>query len=261
MKRFTETTKWRDSWFRKLPLHRKLLWQYICDACDHAGVFEFADDVFTFDIGHPITEGDLAGLGDRITKLEGDKWIVSKFIPFQYGTLSRDCKPHSPVFAALSKHGIEAGLVGGVVSRSISTPINETLSKGLVKPINGLAKGMEPLCIGSENLQEKEKEKDNTKKGVSKGEEDFEKWWLVYPRKVGKVEAKKAFARATANNATLTVERLVEAVWQQRKSPDWLKEDGRYIPHPSTWLNQGRWEDELLVQPQATLQMTTNGNF
>ena len=30
-----------------------------------------------------------------------------------------------------------------------------------------------------------------------------------------------------------------------KKSKEWKKENGKYIPHPTTWLNQKRWEDEL----------------
>lgn len=40
--------------------------------------------------------------------LGGDKWVIVKFINFQYGKLSQDCKPHRPVFAALEKHGLNA---------------------------------------------------------------------------------------------------------------------------------------------------------
>jgi hypothetical protein len=40
LKRFTETTKWADPWFRKLPLRLKSLWHWLCDTCDMAGVLE-----------------------------------------------------------------------------------------------------------------------------------------------------------------------------------------------------------------------------
>ena len=38
---------------------------------------------------------------------------------------------------------------------------------------------------------------------------------------------------------------MLAALEQQRQSHDWQKEGGRYIPYPATWLNQGRWEDEV----------------
>ncbi|MBR7010022.1 MAG: hypothetical protein IKI02_03805 [Oscillospiraceae bacterium] len=69
--------------------------------------------------------------------------------------------------------------------------------------------------------------------------EDFERFWQVYPRKVGKQAARKAFDRVG-----VPVERLLAALERQRADPQWRRENGRYIPHPVTWLNQGRWEDE-----------------
>ena len=41
---------------------------------------------------------------------------------------------------------------------------------------------------------------------------------------------------------------LIDAVEQQKTSFQWQKDGGRYIPNPATWLNQGRWEDELITQ-------------
>jgi hypothetical protein len=43
----------------------------------------------------------------------------------------------------------------------------------------------------------------------------------------------------------------VPAVEAQKKSKQWQKDDGQYIPNPSTWLNQGRWDDELEAQGQV----------
>jgi hypothetical protein len=37
---------------------------------------------------------------------------------------------------------------------------------------------------------------------------------------------------------------MVGAVKAQRGSPQWAKDAGQFIPHLSTWLNEGRWQDE-----------------
>ena len=42
-----------------------------------------------------------------------------------------------------------------------------------------------------------------------------------------------------------TVDSVIEAVERQKRSDQWTRDNGQYIPHPATWLNQGRWEDEL----------------
>ena len=68
----------------------------------------------------------------------------------------------------------------------------------------------------------------------------FERFWSVYPRKIGKQSAKRAFERVK-----VPLETLVTAVERQKCSDQWTQNNGQFIPHPATWLNQGRWGDEL----------------
>lgn len=68
----------------------------------------------------------------------------------------------------------------------------------------------------------------------------FEEFWAAYPKKVGKKDAFKAFQKVHAAERHL----LVPAVEMQKQSRQWQAEGGRFIPNPSTWLNQGRWLDE-----------------
>ena len=72
---------------------------------------------------------------------------------------------------------------------------------------------------------------------------EFETFWQEYPKKIGKGAAKKAFEKARLGGVTL--ESLVTAVRRQKCGSQWSKDDGQYIPHPATWLNQERWEDEV----------------
>lgn len=68
----------------------------------------------------------------------------------------------------------------------------------------------------------------------------FDRFWSVYPKKVGKEAARKSFAKVKA-----PVDTLIAAVEAQKQSTQWTKDNGQYIPNPATWLNQGRWEDVL----------------
>lgn len=70
----------------------------------------------------------------------------------------------------------------------------------------------------------------------------FDRVWEAYPRKVGKDAAAKAFAKRKPDAAL--VDAMVAAITVQRLSRDWLKDSGQFIPHLSTWLNEGRWMDE-----------------
>ena len=69
---------------------------------------------------------------------------------------------------------------------------------------------------------------------------DFERFWDSYPNKVNKQGAKKAFMKVD-----VPVDVLLCALENHKQSAQWVKDGGQFIPHPTTWLNQRRWESEL----------------
>lgn len=71
----------------------------------------------------------------------------------------------------------------------------------------------------------------------------FDAFWSAYPRKIGKQAALKAWKRVKPGLAS--VDKILKAVTAQKQSDQWTRDNGQFIPHPSTWLNQGRWDDEL----------------
>lgn len=71
----------------------------------------------------------------------------------------------------------------------------------------------------------------------------FDAFWKSYPRKIGKGAARKSWDKIKPSESLLA--KIIFAVEQQKKSADWQKENGKYIPHPTTWLNQERWDDEV----------------
>lgn len=75
---------------------------------------------------------------------------------------------------------------------------------------------------------------------------DFEQFWAAYPRKSGKGAARKAFAKAITKT---TIAKMVATLDWQRRQPQWMEEDGKYVPLPTTWLNQERWDDEPFHAP------------
>lgn len=68
--------------------------------------------------------------------------------------------------------------------------------------------------------------------------ENFDRFWDVYPRKVGRDGALTVWRRLKPD-AALT-NQIIEAVRVQARHWD----DPKYVPHPQTWLNKGRWKDE-----------------
>ncbi len=70
----------------------------------------------------------------------------------------------------------------------------------------------------------------------------FAEFWKAYPKKVGKASCLKAWKKIKPT-AELH-EHIMAALENQKRSEQWQREGGRFIPNPLTWLNQGRWDDE-----------------
>ena len=76
-------------------------------------------------------------------------------------------------------------------------------------------------------------------------------FWNTYPRKVGKQECLKIWLNSKKKKERPSINNIVKTLKIQKASEDWIKENGKYIPNPATWLNQGRWDDELReIQPE-----------
>lgn len=90
--------------------------------------------------------------------------------------------------------------------------------------------------------REKVREKANRSSRSGGDVDGFEDFWKLYPKKVGKIAAKKAFTKASR---AASIEEIQKAVLAQSESSQWRRENGQFIPNPATWLNQGRWDDEF----------------
>jgi hypothetical protein len=76
----------------------------------------------------------------------------------------------------------------------------------------------------------------------------FDEFWKAYPRKTNKGFARKVFEKLKVDDAMLT--KMIQAIYVQNKNV-WKDKDQQYIPHPSTWLNGERWDDEVVVKPMS----------
>lgn len=75
----------------------------------------------------------------------------------------------------------------------------------------------------------------------------FDRFWALYPRKTNKQAARRAWMKLRPD--LLLCMDMSQALKAQIRSESWQRDGGRYIPHPSTWINGRRWEDEM---PAAT---------
>lgn len=82
----------------------------------------------------------------------------------------------------------------------------------------------------------------------------FDRFWQVYPRKVGKQAALREWKKIKPDDGM--TDRMIAAVEVHKGTEQWRKDGGQYIPHPRTWLHQGRWDDV----PQVELAPPTPRN-
>ena len=109
-KRFMDNTIFEKQWFRKLPLRLKVVWFYLINKCNHAGVWECDIDLLSFQVGgEPFTLDEIMeAFGDNIVELGDNKYYLSKFIEFQYGLpLNPSVRVHQSVIKLLQKYGID----------------------------------------------------------------------------------------------------------------------------------------------------------
>ena len=175
----------------------------------------------------------MAALGDRVRLMDNGKYWIRAFVRFQYGKLSEACKPHAPVFAAISRHGLTLEEV-------------ESLSKGMPKAIEGLSKAtgkaIEGYPVGYQSLQEEEKDKEEDKEKEKEARPTAEQIFNAYPKKVAKQDALRAITKAFA---FASPEQLLEATTAfGAATANWEDKDKPFIPHPATWFNGGRYNDD-----------------
>lgn len=73
-------------------------------------------------------------------------------------------------------------------------------------------------------------------------QQKFARFWSEYPRKVGKGKCELLWRKIKVSEVLL--ERILGALAAQKRSVQWQRKNGEFIPYPSTWLAQKRWEDE-----------------
>jgi len=153
----TETTKWSDPWFRKLPENLKLLWLWLLDNCDCAGIIEPDIDLASFQIGASKElprVNDIPDLFDGRIQLIGKSLFIRKFVSYQYGeTLNPVNKAHLGVIKRLQLQGIDC---------PVKIQTNDLIQGKNKAPSKGHTRGLQAPQV-QEQEQDKEKDKDKEK--------------------------------------------------------------------------------------------------
>lgn len=136
----------------------------------------------------------------------------------------------------LVENGVISVENGEVTLNKNNLHLVQYLEQGFVfKGLNKSVQGVEQNVQGVEQntlILRKETFKERTK------ESEFASFWEAYPRKVGKGAAIKAWLKVAP-----PLKECLDALAWQTKTEQWAEHGGKYIPHPTTWINQQRWLD------------------
>ncbi|MDR3243271.1 MAG: hypothetical protein LBT79_00820 [Elusimicrobiota bacterium] len=158
-KRFTDTGKFRDAWYRKLNPIQKCIWEYALSECNHAGILNLDLEAMSFHIGAEIKKDDLKVFGDRFVFLKNETIFIPKFIGYQYGELNEAVNAHKGVIELLNKYNINPFNPLATLKEQLS---NSSITEN------------EPLPNSCQRVMDKDKDKDinntNTKRQIDKKE-------------------------------------------------------------------------------------------
>lgn len=105
------------------------------------------------------------------------------------------------------------------------------------------------LTINQEPLTTNHKPKKKPSPSAGADEDgSFEAFWKLYPKKVSRKDAAKAWAKIPADKH----QQVMVGLAKHRVCDQWVKDEGKFIPNAATWLNAERWEDEVKQYAQRT---------
>ena len=205
-KRFTDTDKWKKPFIRGLEAPYKLLWLYILDDCDHAGIWIVDLEIASIRCGHTFNEKDVLKIfnGQVDVVREGELWFIRDFIDFQYGTLNPENRAHKSVLDRLKKYKI----------------------KPLISPLQG--------------AKDKDKDTDIDKE---KREEQFENFWDLYDNRKDKQKAKSLWMKLSEEDINL-IRKTISRYLADTPDKKFRKHPSTYL-NQKTWLDYVRSDGKV----------------
>jgi len=203
----------------------------------------------------------------EISSLTGSRgfcYASNAYFAGLYGITERTLQRHLKALESGGYIRIQDG-AGGSETRKIYAGVNP-LAENPVKnegvPPTKLSGGGDKIVGGSPSKMtgstiEQKKLSDPPKAPQGAGAEiwDPEAWrrfWALYPKKVDKAKAIRAWNRLKADRKLMGI--MSAALKAQMATEEWRRDNGRAIPYPSTWLNNRRWEDETGISPAAAAE-------
>ena len=234
-KRLTDSEKWQDPWFAELPQEDKLLWLYLLDACDHAGVWKVNVRFLNFSLGSTYTlETITKALGSRVYRISSEYLLIEKYLQFQHPKgLSDTNKPQKAAMDVLLKHNVLDRVIEGY-----GNPYHTSQDKDKDKD------------------QDKDQDKDKDtgfeldvdsppEPEVDPEEEFLEALWNASPGKSRNRSSKKEVKqewRKIPKKDRPPFETVMESLLDWVRCPDWTKEGGKYATGLHRWIKACKWE-------------------
>ena len=209
-KRFTDTDKWKKPFIRGLEAPYKLLWFYILDDCDHAGIWIVDLEIASIRCGHTFNEKDVLKIfnGQVDVVRKGEIWFIRDFIDFQYGTLNPENRAHKSVLDRLKKYKI----------------------KPLISPLQG----------AKDKDKDKDKDTDIDKK---KRKEQFENFWDLYDNRKDKQKAKSLWMKLSEEDINL-IRKTISRYLAETPDKKFRKHPSTYL-NQKTWLDYVRADGKV----------------
>jgi len=243
-KRFTDTNKYKKTFFRGLPGAYKLLWDYLYHDCDHAGIWHVDMDIAQIFLGKdmPVDESTAISLfnadpeDEKIVVLHGGKkWFIKSFITFQYGELNPQNRAHASVISILTKEGI--------------------------KPLTSALRGRKDKDMDKDKDKDKNHEPENpeSEEHDALSENAWQVFISVFPKRNGK-HLKLEAARELFYKCKPKWNQWISAAKNFADSS--LVKDGKGICDPINFLttNWVDWQEAEIVQSPERISAAQKGN-
>jgi len=160
-KRFTDNQKWEDSWFMDLTVEQKLIWIYLLDHCDNAGLWKINIKNLNYFCSTNISVEELLFIfNNRLIKINKEICLITKFCTFQYGYDFLNSK-----------------------NKAVIAAINKLIQLGIVKELKGIYTLSIPYTYPIDTPKEKEEDKEQEKDKLKDKDEDKVKDKFEYKTK------------------------------------------------------------------------------
>lgn len=176
-------------------------------------------------------------INEKMVEIIDDIYCLTNFMMYQNQEGLEKIREQKRIAQAKWRERKKQGLVGNIVE-STNASTDNLLSNSISDSISN------SISI-SENTNIIKEEK-------SEIDEMFDMFWIVYPKKSNKKGAKVSFKRI--KNLKTEFPLIMEALERFKKSKQWTKQNGEFIPLPTSWINQERWKDEHIETREDKLK-------